>query len=88
MTHLGDQVQIRRESKGWSRAELGRRAGLRSGCTHVRMIENGERRDPRASTVCKLAGALGLSPNDLLLPGGGQPAMQGRAGVWRLKDGR
>ena len=66
MTHLGRQVQMRRESKGWTRTELARRAGLVSD-SHLRLIEEGRRADPQASTVVKLAKALGVTPNDLLL---------------------
>ena len=69
---------MRRESKGWTRTELARRAGLASD-THVRLIEEGRRADPQASTVVKLARALGCTPNDLL------PILAG-AGPW-LDDG-
>ena len=67
MTYLGGQVRVRRESKGWTRTELARRAGLVSD-THVRLIEDGRRADPQASTVVKLAKALGCTPDALLLP--------------------
>jgi len=66
VTCLGDQVRTRRESKGWTRTELARRSGVVSD-THVRLIEEGRRADPQASTVVKLATALGCTPNDLLL---------------------
>jgi len=66
VTYLGQQVRMRRESKGWTRTELARRAGLASD-THVRLIEEGRRADPQASTVVKLARALGVTPDDLLL---------------------
>lgn len=68
MTHLGDQVQIRRESKGWSRARLASMCGLTE--NGVRLLETGRREDAMASTVVKLAKALGCTPNDLLLERG------------------
>jgi transcriptional regulator with XRE-family HTH domain len=66
MTCLGQQVQSRRESKGWSRAQLALKCDLSE--NGLRMLETGQRPDPRASTVCKLAGALGVTPDVLLLP--------------------
>ena len=88
MTYLGDQVQIRRESKGWSRGELARRSGVTD--TAIRRLETGVRKDCTTATVCELAGALGTPPDALLLPGyalGRQLEWLGGDGVWRPRLG-
>jgi transcriptional regulator with XRE-family HTH domain len=84
MTHLGDQVQIRRESKGWSRARLASMCGLTE--NGVRLLETGRREDAMASTVCKLAGALGVTPDALLLLDESQgPLTTNVMGAWRVR---
>jgi transcriptional regulator with XRE-family HTH domain len=52
-----------REAKGWSRAELGRRARMSGG--DIGKIENG-RMVPYESQLTKLARALGVSSKALL----------------------
>lgn len=49
MTYLGDQVQIRRESKGWSRGELARRSGVTD--TAIRWLETGASMHSRKPSV-------------------------------------
>jgi transcriptional regulator with XRE-family HTH domain len=56
-------LRIIRESRGLSRRELARRAGVP--LSNVYLIEDGLS-DPRASTLLKLAGALKVTPNHLL----------------------
>jgi transcriptional regulator with XRE-family HTH domain len=54
-------LQLKREERGWSRAELARRAGL-NGAT-VGAIESG-RLTPYASQLVKLARAFGMPSRD------------------------
>ena len=54
----GAQLKLWRQQKGWSEAELARRAGLSA--QHLRRLEEGENK-PRQRTVQKLAVALGKS---------------------------
>jgi len=55
------KLQIERQSRGWSRAELARRAGLNP--STVSLIEAG-RLIPYTTQLEKLCGALGLPPSD------------------------
>jgi transcriptional regulator with XRE-family HTH domain len=55
------KLQIERESRGWSRAELARRARLNP--STVSLIEAGRLR-PYPSQLEKLCGALGLPASD------------------------
>ena len=57
-----DTVTTLRLRKGWSKAELARRAGLNA--STVGVIESG-RLIPYAGQVAKLAAALGVPPQEL-----------------------
>jgi transcriptional regulator with XRE-family HTH domain len=65
---LADRIEYARELAGLTPRGLSIIAGLDP--THVRLIEDGERPDPRSSTISKLANALGLT-TDWLLDGRG-----------------
>ncbi len=54
-------LSIERSRRGWSRAELARRAGLNP--STVGLIESGRLR-PYPSQLVKLANALGISESD------------------------
>ncbi len=56
------EIKRVREARGWSRAELARRANLNA--TTVSLIENG-RLLPYPLQLEKLARALGVEPQDL-----------------------
>lgn len=60
---FGRNLLSRRKQTGFSQEELGFRAGLHR--TEVSLLERGTR-IPRIDTVVKLAGALEISPSDLL----------------------
>lgn len=60
---FGRNLASHRRKEGLSQEELGVRASLHR--TAVGQLERGER-TPRADTVVKLAGSLGVAPGDLL----------------------
>ncbi len=60
---LGEILKAARERAGISQEELGMRAGLHR--TAVGQLERGER-TPRADSVIRLAGSLGIPAGDLL----------------------
>jgi transcriptional regulator with XRE-family HTH domain len=63
MSPIALRVRELRERKGWSQAELGRRAGV-----HHSIVNRAERgvTDLSLSTLDKLATALGVSPRSLI----------------------
>ena len=65
MTQLPHPLRGAREIRGWTAAELARRAAVSEAA--VSMIE-ARKRKPSAVTVAKLARALGLPLADLLDP--------------------
>jgi transcriptional regulator with XRE-family HTH domain len=60
---LGSNLREARKGKGWTQEELGLRSRVHH--TEISRIERGER-DPKASTVRKLAEALEIPPGRLL----------------------
>jgi len=56
---LGDRLKRAREDRGWSQAELARRAGIRQAT--LCELETGKQEDTRVSTLVKLAKALRVS---------------------------
>lgn len=54
---MAEQFRVARARRQWSQEEVAKRAGVDP--ARVSQIENG-RRDPRFSTVVRIAGALGL----------------------------
>lgn len=69
LTTLADRLVHARRLVGLNPRALSVLAGLDP--THVRLIEDGERPDPRSSTISKLAGTLGVT-TDWLLDGRGE----------------
>ncbi len=63
---VAQNVRRLRNAKGWSQAALGRAAGIAA--AHVSMIESGRRADPQGSVLQALAGALGVTVDELLRP--------------------
>ncbi len=59
---LGANLRREREAKGMSQEQLALEAGVHR--TQPGAIENG-RREPRASTIVKLARGLGIPPGQL-----------------------
>ena len=55
---VSSRIRSHRRQAGWSQAELSRRSGV--GLYTIAKIEQGEIKDPRISTVSKLATALGI----------------------------
>jgi len=64
MNSLGEVVQDRRLSKGWSKRALAGKAGISH--SEVHRIENGERENPSVPVLNALADALGIPKDDLL----------------------
>ena len=62
MTEVGREVRRLREARGWNQAKLAVEAGMAPSA--VNQIENGKR-SPSASSLTKLAGALGVEVRDL-----------------------
>lgn len=60
---IGRNIRRHRKRAGLSQEDAGVRASLHR--TEVGLLERGERM-PRADTLIKVAGALGVSPCDLL----------------------
>jgi len=60
---FGANLRQTRTKRGWSQEELGQTSGL-----HMTEISRLERavREPRLSTIVRLAKALGVTPADLL----------------------
>jgi transcriptional regulator with XRE-family HTH domain len=61
--NLGQNLRAARETREWTQEELGQRSGVQAG--EISRIEAGKR-DPRVTTVEKLARAIGVSPGRLL----------------------
>ena len=61
--HVGVVIRRRRGELGFTQEELAERAGIAP--TSVVRLENGEIMRPRISTLTKLAGALGIKPDEL-----------------------
>ncbi len=64
MTTFGEHIAARREHKGWSQRELGRRCGVSYG--QIQKIEAGTVESPGIQIVLSLAKALGLHPMELI----------------------
>lgn len=62
MAHVGEQVRLLREEKGWTQPRLSVETGL--AVSGISQIENG-RRNPNSATLAKLAAALGVEVADL-----------------------
>ncbi len=61
---LYQKIQYLRLEKGLSKYELAKISNT-SG-THIRLLEQGKRRNPRISTIIKLAKAFNLTVDELL----------------------
>ena len=64
---FGRNLRAQRIAAGWSQQELSERCALH--LTEISRLENG-RRDPRLSTIVKLADGLGIAPGELLAAAG------------------
>jgi XRE family transcriptional regulator, fatty acid utilization regulator len=63
MATTGEKIKAAREAKVWGQAELAREVGITpNGLWH---IENGKR-NPRPSTIRKIAEVLGIDVKELL----------------------
>jgi len=64
MTKIGFKIKRLREKRGWTQAELGRRAGLHK--VSVAQNEIGRRKNPTLVSLKKLGKALGVEITELL----------------------
>ena len=64
MEGFGQRVITGRETHGWTRRELAKRAGLHE--QHLANVERGERHRIEADTIIKLARALDCSTDYLM----------------------
>ena len=62
---FGQQLLRLRQRSGLTQAQLAERAGLSTAI--VAALEQGRRLDPRLSTVCNLAAALGVPAAELVV---------------------
>lgn len=62
-TGVGQKLQAARKRSGLTQAEVSERSGVHD--TEISRIEAGKR-DPRVSTLIRLAKAVGVAPGDLL----------------------
>jgi transcriptional regulator with XRE-family HTH domain len=67
-TSFADALKELREMKGWNKSQLAYKAHVQP--STIRMIELGERSDPRSSTLAKLSDALDVSADDILVEAG------------------
>ena len=66
-------ADLRRKLNDWSQADLMRASGLSK--AGICVLEQGQRNDPRASTVYKLATALELTTDELFVAAGYEPTV-------------
>ncbi|HFK1742265.1 MULTISPECIES: helix-turn-helix domain-containing protein [Bacillus] len=59
------KIKLFRESRGWSQSKLSRRSGVPQ--STISEIENGIRRNPTFKTLEKLAKALGITIEHLVV---------------------
>lgn len=64
-SHFGRLIAKTMLERGYTYNDVARRAGLKDG-TNVRVIVNGQRRDPYFSSIAKIAKALDLSIDKFL----------------------
>lgn len=64
---FGRNLRGRRVAAGWSQQELSNRCNLH--LTEISRLENGQR-NPRLTTIIKLADALEVAPGELLAGAG------------------
>jgi transcriptional regulator with XRE-family HTH domain len=64
LRRLGETISYERRIRSLSQWQLAARAGLSE--DGLKGVEQGRRRDPRISTVLKIADALGMSIDELL----------------------
>ncbi len=64
MAPLRETLKRERRRSALTQEELAEKAGV--GIVTIRRIEQGEKTEPRVSTLRKLAAALGISTRDLL----------------------
>lgn len=76
---VGARVQEARERRGWSKRQLAQRAGVNDAT--ILRIERGETPNPGTETLRKIAGALGVSYEELSGERTGPPAAQVLGGV-------
>ena len=62
---IGRRIKRLREARGWTQTALAKKARL-SSPAHVSLLESGARREPSASTLRRLAKALGVDVATLL----------------------
>lgn len=60
---LGEWIRGQREQQGWSQSELARRAGISA--TAINLLENNKRRQPQADTAKRIAGAFGVTVEEM-----------------------
>ncbi|MDO4794173.1 MAG: helix-turn-helix transcriptional regulator [Filifactor alocis] len=64
MIALHQKIRRLREEKGLSKRALGKRIGKSD--THIRHIEGKQREEISLDSFCKIAKALGVTPQELL----------------------
>ena len=83
---IAERVAIIRGLSGLSQRALAELAGLNA--SHVRLIEDGDRADPRTSTVVALAQVAGCTADWLATGEGREPSEESvRAAVERARGG-
>lgn len=68
MSNVGQLIKNKRESLGWSQKKLGLAAGLSD--SEIMKIENGTRKKPNWTNLCRIAQALDSHPFELMLAAG------------------
>ena len=63
---IGQRIHILRSERQWSQRALAKRANI--GQSYLSQLETGQRPDPGISIIIKLAGAFGLSLDELVQP--------------------
>ena len=74
MSYDGGKISLLREAKGWSMAELARRARISQ--PSLWALEHQLTKKPKADTLLSISAALGVQMRELLRPSKATPADQ------------
>lgn len=75
---IGEKIRQLRMARGWSQGQLEYRAGMKGG--YISLVESGKR-NPKPETLGKIAGAFGITLEELLTGESGSSLLQGERGL-------
>jgi transcriptional regulator with XRE-family HTH domain len=80
-THIGERIKRHRERAGLTQQQLATKAGI--SLSNLSQIEQGQKEDPRISTVQAIAAALGMGLDALVSDSGERAAPAGQPSAER-----